>query len=243
MTAPVSTKPADFFALHVKGLFIRFLESDAEGNDTNAAEILHKCSSVQSLAIWSYLHFQGTLPQLRTALTSPLLRPTQLSLSQFVLRDPVTSTRDFCHPIFSRITHLDVTCKRKEGEWDWASLQSLATLTHLSVDVYDMSPAQVAKDVLQNCPQDLRVLVVCLSLDVITPQIRDEAKSLAEGEVDDRVAVVSFETRTPELETNFYLPYGELFDVWKAPSSGNKLWSQAERVIKERRRKKSEVCV
>lgn len=87
------------------------------------------------------------------------------------------------------------------------------------------------------------MLVVCLSLDVITPQIRDEAKALAEGEVDDRVAVVSFETRTPELATNFHLPYGELFDVWKAPSSGNKLWSQAERVIKERRRKKSEVCV
>ncbi|TEB38264.1 hypothetical protein FA13DRAFT_1725912 [Coprinellus micaceus] len=161
VTTAISTKPPDCFALRVRGLFFRIYGMD----DQMAAEILEKCRSVRYLAIWSYVDpHRDSFPNLQAALTSRALSPVQMSLSQFILNPCAVTSRSFTHPILAHITHLDIPYQEK-GDWDWASLELLRSLTHLSIDVYHWDPAQVARDAVQWCPNGLRVLALCLSCD------------------------------------------------------------------------------
>ncbi|TEB38260.1 hypothetical protein FA13DRAFT_1725907 [Coprinellus micaceus] len=241
-TAPVSSKPPDFFALYVKSLFFRVY--DASNNDRDAAQILQKCRSVHSLAIWSYI-FPGSLPRLQAVISSPSLAPTQISMSQFVLSSDESTNRSFSHPIFSSVTHLDITCMEEEGEMVWTSLKNLSRLTHLSIDIYlvnDRNPAQLAKDILSNCPTDLRILIIWPSSDSYSTCALESIKSLVQGDVDRRCVVVSMSGNMYERPAaNFELTSEQLLKEWSTPSmaGGNDLWARAEQVVNDRRTKPS----
>ncbi|KAJ3549486.1 hypothetical protein NMY22_g860 [Coprinellus aureogranulatus] len=236
ITSRVSTKPPDFFALHVKGLFMRIY--DSYQSDQDAARILQKCHSLQSLTIWSYV-YAGELVRIQRVLRTPPFSPTQMSLYKFFITPDVTTSRSFYHPIFSSITHLDVTCKEDEGEWDWPSLRNLRKLTHLSVDAYvrHRDPGQLAHDILRHCPRGLRVLVFSLTHCCLPGHLRS-LQSLVEGIIDSRAVVVHLGTRLlpGSLEANFEMTSNDLTDDWGYPSMGSKLWSRAEQVVKARQR-------
>lgn len=163
---------------------------------------------------------RDSFPNLQAALTSRALSPVQMSLSQFILNPCAVTNRSFTHLILAHITHLDIPYQEK-GDWDWASLELLRSLTHLSIDVYHWDPAQVARDAVQWCPNGLRVLALCLSCDWLASC--DDVTSLVRGDVDPRIIAISFRSNLPGLELNFRLSFKELLDGWKRPSINSKL--------------------
>ncbi|TEB38243.1 hypothetical protein FA13DRAFT_1809505 [Coprinellus micaceus] len=245
VTALVSTKPPNFFALHVKTLFFKVHYPDPD--DKRAAEILERCSGVLSLAVWSYVSEPDALleplPHLQKALQLPSLSPARLSLSQIVLSSNTPMNRAFSHPIFTH--HLDITCTQEQGIWFSPSLVQLSNLTHLSVDVQieGLDPTNVATDVIRDSPENLQVLLIWPSADTFTSKCRDGMQALVRGEVDTR-AVLGF-LRDPDAPTgpaaNFEVTSEDFLGEWSNPSKGGALWASAERVIEKRQEKLVEV--
>ncbi|TEB38218.1 hypothetical protein FA13DRAFT_1725871 [Coprinellus micaceus] len=204
-----STKPPDFFARHVKSLMFEMQE------DSLVADILERCTSVQSLAVWYNTNPIATYA--RKALTTYPLSPTHLSLSQIHFKDKDA----FLYPIFENVTHLDLSCPDSENDWNWGTLGVLEHLTHLSIDVYARpdDPIRMAENILSSSRQTLRAF-----------------KSLAGGDIDPRVVVAPYSAVWTDIDQRFgmTLVYTELFRSWTIPSQGNTLWTRAEQIVRER---------
>ncbi|KAF6761233.1 hypothetical protein DFP72DRAFT_880469 [Ephemerocybe angulata] len=126
----ISTKPSNFFALHVKSVFIDW-------------DSLEKCLSVRSVALWVATRpwpplwaFMGT--------NYPVIAPRRLSLTSSALDD---SDRDFSRPIFREVTHLDLGLLKDQTEV-WKGL------THLRKFI------QTVGVIIAELPPTLQVLVI-----------------------------------------------------------------------------------
>lgn len=232
-----STKPPDFFARHVKSLMFEMQE------DSLVADILERCTSVQSLAVWYNTNPIATYA--RKALMTHFLSPTHLSLSQIHFKDKDA----FLYPIFENVTHLDLSCPDGENDWNWSTLGVLEHLTHLSIDIYTRpdDPVRMAENILSSSRPTLRVLILCICFSPGGPSdLRMEAfKSLAGGDIDPRVVVAPYSAVWTDIDQRFgmTLVYAELFRSWTIPSQGNTLWTRAEQIVRERpQQTDSEVC-
>lgn len=226
VTASESTKRPDFFTTHVMSLFF---EHGATSRPLHMSEILRRCSSVRSLAVRGPV--QRRCPELHDTLLAPgLLRPTHLTLAKSLLGK---ANWAFTHPIFRSVTHLDLVCDSLAGtEWDWGSLRSLKTLSHLIVSFYFpiTNLAPVAQVVLLHCPPSVRVLALAPRL---WWELEDgEVEAMNWGEVDLRLVVVS---EWP-MHKAFVASLVEVGEGWGSPdATGDVLWGMAEEVVRVRR--------
>ncbi|KAF6761234.1 hypothetical protein DFP72DRAFT_34984 [Ephemerocybe angulata] len=232
--APTSTKPPDFFAVHVKSLFFESVE-----NDVAIAEVLQKCRSVTSLAFWDI--GSGYKTSLSQNLSTIALTPTRLSL----LTDLVPPTgRHFRHPIFQAVTHLDLCVEpNKSPGWTWTTLKEMASLTHLSLFLSNVGgPRQFAQVPVKYLPPSFRVLVICVHRSADD----DEIKAMSEGRVDPRAMVAFLGTSAaeePPCRHTFFMTWTEFQNEWKHPSKVYPdAWTRAEKLIEQRQLEQSGKC-
>lgn len=222
VTASRSTKPPDFFTMHVKALL--FLSHTAPA--LHIRDILERCNSVRSLALWAS---QLGSRELRDVLTSDLLAPTHISLHGYILgtEDPET----FSYPIFRNVTHLEPLCN-DYANWDWSSLSNLQHLTHLNIGLHFTFThiLPVVTDILSHAPTTLRVLVISCAYPLLLTD--KDVRALNRGDVDPRVVVAS---GLPE-HGSFALSASEAVEEWARPSTARvTTWSLAEDIIRGRR--------
>ncbi|KAJ6594575.1 hypothetical protein B0H19DRAFT_916323 [Mycena capillaripes] len=124
-----SSRPAAFFSKNIRSLH---LTSGVSYSD--ARRIISVCTNLSSLTCWS-----NPLASREEfcAILSPNLR--RLSLDASILWSPTRQTfaPDLTHPVFSRITHLEIV--NPPSSFNWAQLLdgSLPRLTHLAFgDLY-----------------------------------------------------------------------------------------------------------
>ncbi|KAF5317231.1 hypothetical protein D9611_003843 [Ephemerocybe angulata] len=226
--APTSTKPPDFFAMHVKSLFFGSVENDAA-----IAGVLQKCRSVTSLAFWTG-QGSGYKSSLSQNLSTIALNPTRLSLPTDLF--PPTG-RHFHHPIFQAVTHLDL-CLEEQNEspgWTWTTLKEMASLTHLSLFLsYVEDLQQFVQAHVEYLPPSLRVLVIC----VLWGADVGEIKAMSEGRIDTRATVAFLGDSSgeePPCRHTFSMTWTELQNEWKHPSKVYPdVWTRAEKLIEQR---------
>ncbi|KAJ3549480.1 hypothetical protein NMY22_g867 [Coprinellus aureogranulatus] len=239
VVAPVSSKPPNFFALHVKSLAFFFGHPECWSKLRNhgalAADILERCTSVQSLALW-YTDWSACPVEVHRVFTSPLLSPPHLSLSVVL---PLNRIK-FSDSIFARVTHLDLSCSDGADDWPWNSLRSVDYLTHLNVDAfYEMRDAvHLARTILSSCPPSLRVLIITVSSHPMGEAIPG-FKALSEGDVDPRALIAVYKgiALPPDVHFNLRPDPEAVFRTWSTPSKGNTFWEQADQAIQTRQRR------
>lgn len=225
VTASDTTKPPDFFAAHVKSLLFRL---DTIPIPSHIPDILYKCTSVKSLAMWVESDMHS--PELQAILTSDRLEPTRLSLPEYLLGE---GNAIFAHPIFRRVTHLDVLCA-SATDWTWGALATLENMTHLNIElqypVKDLTPYVTA--ILSECPRSLRTLVLSPSFGFSL--VDEEVRAMNKGEIDPRVVVASGDPH----HAGFRMTWTETQNQWGRPSTTSiTLWSRADDFIRKRQKR------
>lgn len=110
-------KPVEYYARHVKNLYI-----DNSFQDKGVNDILAICTGVENLVLWGDADFFGN-PQIGRN-----LHRLTINLSRSL---PFGSVPHFRHPCFANLTHLHLT---DEAE-DWSTYpgwETLSSLTHLA---------------------------------------------------------------------------------------------------------------
>ncbi|KAF5326645.1 hypothetical protein D9611_000706 [Ephemerocybe angulata] len=225
-----SSKPENFFALHVKSLFFDNIPPHF------IAPIVEKCSSVLSLTIWSTGY---TLPEpnMLMGLTGSAPRRLSLTVSAIALQE-----RHFSHPIFQEVTHLDIFCVDRDEEMAWATLKGLKNLTHLSVQSH---PGEQHQQILRGIPAGLHVVVLYVS-----SEVQDDTKSVIKaidaGQADERAVICLLWMASPpsyrEILRHAIMPESSVMEKWREfwdPfTTTHFLWNEAEEVLEKRRKLK-----
>ena len=167
-------------------------------------------------------------PELQAFLTSDRLAPTHLSLPEYLLGE---GNGNFSHPIFRRVTHLDVLCA-SAADWKWDALATLEQMTHLSIELqYPVrNLTSYVTAILSQCPQSLRTLVLSPSFGFSL--VRGEVQAMNRGEIDPRVVVASSDSG----HAGFGMAWRETQNQWgRASTTSITLWSRADDLIRKRR--------
>lgn len=137
------------FAKHVRHLLLGYSVCGDE-----VSSYLSQCTHIHDLALWA--HQTGT--ECADLLGKISLRRLSANLEQLL-----GPTLDFSHPLFSEVTHLEIT--NRCFSWEkWSGLALMPKLTHLALD-FEFDPG-VVEGVLGNC-QVLQVLVLVYDLDTM----------------------------------------------------------------------------
>ncbi|KAJ7613623.1 hypothetical protein DFH06DRAFT_1242449 [Mycena polygramma] len=163
--ASLHSKPASFLRSHVRHVALSKIPTDM------AASILSVCTEATSLAIFQ-------TPAAPTLL--PLLVPMPLSRLSVGLAELFgRPTVDFGHPIFARLTHLDIF----EAGWDSdhmvSGLSGLPRLTHLSFNPDPNETTPRVPDILASC-ELLQVLVILFPDENDMRDVGDEYKCFSD---------------------------------------------------------------
>ncbi|KAJ6585702.1 hypothetical protein B0H19DRAFT_1110536 [Mycena capillaripes] len=144
----LQSKPAAA-AEHVRNLCIASVIPAPE-----LEEIFSTCSSTSTLA----MIFSELVPELLPAVARmPLQRLSVLLQSMFG-----EASTDFGHPIFSRLTHLDIHDYLTEDRWTpWSGISLLPCLTHVSFR--GCSVKSIFEGILTHC-RNIQVLALVVSV-------------------------------------------------------------------------------
>ncbi|KAK7001315.1 hypothetical protein R3P38DRAFT_3216885 [Favolaschia claudopus] len=128
--------PREFFSKNIRNLHL----TSGVLYD-RARDLISVCTSLSTLTCWA--NPLSSRNDSQTALQSPFLR--RLSIDASILWPPRTSPvsqLDLTHPVFARLTHLEIV--NPPSEFDWAPLLSglLSCLTHLAFG--DLNAAHAA---------------------------------------------------------------------------------------------------
>ncbi|KAJ6487631.1 hypothetical protein C8R45DRAFT_253508 [Mycena sanguinolenta] len=161
----IPSRPASFFARHVKSLHIGNL------SELELLTLLSTCTGISELAWWA----SKVTPDIAAAFGSIYLR--RLSV------DSSFSFKDLNFPTLAKITHLDLNfCNYSSPTLP--PLGHFPVLTHLSV-AYDMAaPPSWRDDVLDSCPRLRIFLLFCDNL------FLEELSGLRQRHADIRVVVI-----------------------------------------------------
>ncbi|KAJ6471071.1 hypothetical protein C8R47DRAFT_1147785 [Mycena vitilis] len=201
--AALHSKPASFLRSHVRHVALSEIRTDM------AASILSVCTKTTSLAIFQTRATPALLP---------LIAPMPLSRLSVGLADLFgLLTVDFGHPIFARLTHLDVF----EAGWDSdhmvSALSGLPCLTHLSLNPDPNETTPRVQDILASCNL-LQVLVILFPNE---DDMRD---------VGDEYTCFSHDLRFVTMVVDHYL------EDWESGQTGGvDYWIRAEIFIRKRR--------
>ncbi|KAF5317232.1 hypothetical protein D9611_003842 [Ephemerocybe angulata] len=233
----ISTKPSNFFALHVKSVFI-----DWDVPLVDILPALEKCLSVRSVALWVATRpwpplwaFMGT--------NYPVIAPRRLSLTSSALDD---SDRDFSRPIFREVTHLDLGLLKDQTEWSWSTLKSMEGLTHLRLIPLTASREfiQTVGVIIAELPQTLQVLVIGHHREISETDL----EAVVQKGTDHRVVllrIVDEEDSPPPPSGGLTASWQNLQDESRHPlTTSSDLWSEARDVVQqqlERQRSSSKV--
>lgn len=195
----IDSKPASFFAQHVKTLCL------ARGVTVEQAmRIMAVCTGVSNLACWC-------IPQEYSAALLPLI--TKLALRRLSLTHKALPGSDkpeehgFDLPAFQNITHLDIV--NHWSLWNTAGFDALPRLTHIAFRFWARgSVARALRNILTSCTS-LKVLVL-LTHDLIMDAAVEFLER--EGLDDPRIAVVPYSKNIQYYEA---LGRGEP-DLWAA---------------------------
>ncbi|KAF6749868.1 hypothetical protein DFP72DRAFT_911929 [Ephemerocybe angulata] len=233
-----STKPANFFDLHVKSLCFKrlFPQYDEVDDEFELVRVVQKCRGLQSIALRGY---RIRFPAADTLnFTGDSVR--RLSTTIFINH---WDERQFSHPGLRKLTHLEFRAQSPTSDdVNYATLQELTSLTHLSIITPCHKAANAAA--IQHLPTSLRVFIlfICYGRDDLV----QELKNIDEGRIDDRVVIGIARDQVPNLVLQYgvVLPSFDLSDVfedWKNPfTTTNGIWSQAEEQIQRRRNRLTE---
>ncbi|KAJ6566951.1 hypothetical protein B0H19DRAFT_715836 [Mycena capillaripes] len=201
------SRPASFFQNHVRHLYV----SVNNANTDELREILTACSRVESLAV-VYYQWSSLFPILAT------LKPRRLSIPLA----PLFVEADLCRPLFTSVTHLNVS--EYIGDHDnlarWPSfLALLPALTHLSM----YFGFKIAGDILAGCKK-LEVL-----LDIEDPLVVSLIPESLErlNSLDDHRLVCMVMEDCPTDYMDDWIP---------GVKGGPDRWSRAEAFIAKKRR-------
>lgn len=178
-------------------------------DDDEAAPILSKCSGLSSLALFA----AGPGP---ACLSMMALMPlTRLSASLDRLFDEKV---DFDHPLFTRLTHLEVFDSARRAPWSMG-FRRIPSLTHLSFNF--------PEDWANHRPFIDDVLAHCAALEVFV-LISDDDDYLSGF-----MAPFEYFARDPRC---VLLTVKDLLNDWEiGVEGGTDYWVRAERFIKQRR--------
>ncbi|KAF7357923.1 hypothetical protein MVEN_00838700 [Mycena venus] len=150
-----SSRPSDFFSKNIRNLYL------ASGvSHDRARSIISVCTSLSTLTCWA-----NPLNSRKEfyALLSPSLR--RLSIDASILWSPTgpNAVPDLTHPVFSRLTHLEIV--NPPSWFDWSPLLdgTLPRLTHLAFG--DLDEAHAAsiipffRDALASEDLQLKILI------------------------------------------------------------------------------------
>lgn len=239
VTDPQTSKPADFFAQHVKVLVISTRYRQPE-----VVQILRACSGARMVANWMGL---GESDAMRELFSSSHFSPSRYSVSAVATElsswplEPGAHRMDFSLPIFQNLTHLEILCATGEGCRYWNSLSSLSNLTHLSVyHFYFFSPnfVEVTKKILRQCPKSLRILVNWMPSLAYGRGNWDKVHAINEGVVDPR-AIIAYcnriEPQTGHFEFALRRSFADRTRDWMGKTVGKDFWELAEEIVERRR--------
>ncbi|KAK0213333.1 hypothetical protein DFS33DRAFT_116651 [Desarmillaria ectypa] len=159
----VDSRPASFFASHVKNLYLTFVSYP------QAQKVLSVCTGVTNLACWAASSSLELLPLPR----QPLER---LSVNVATLMQLCETRKpDFSHPAFRALTHLDITEPPTSSvDIDWSALYKLPKLTHISIgNLTESHHLFLLKELLANC-ESLLYLVVISDHGEFTKRVSEE---------------------------------------------------------------------
>ncbi|KAJ2911892.1 hypothetical protein MD484_g8526, partial [Candolleomyces efflorescens] len=234
LTDPNSSKPADFFARHVKLLAI-----STGYRLPQVTEILRACSGVNVLVNWMG-YGSTTIEQL---FNSSHFSPSRYSVFLGTYRI------NFTLHIYQNLTHLEILSATGDGYIYWESLSSLSNLTHLSVyHFYFLSPnfVEVTHRIIRQCPRSLRVLVNWMPSIAYGEGHWDRVHAINIGAVDPR-AIVGYcnkrdserteDKRSPSghFEFALYRPFVDRTGDWMGETVGKDFWELAEEIVERRR--------
>ncbi|KAF6749866.1 hypothetical protein DFP72DRAFT_911926 [Ephemerocybe angulata] len=222
---PASTKPPNFFEIHVKTIFID------EIHPQKVAPILKKCSCIISLCLW------GVTSLSKPYLSVTTVAPKRLSLAASTLD---SNARHFSLPLFRQVTHLDIYCGIGSGseDMDWSTLNGLKHITHFSVSLDPDEPSY--GDIIRSIPVSVRIMILYL----VDFDVEDQGiQAIADGQIDDRVVIcLVSQTRAP---LDYYNKLAHILaktswqglrDGWRYPLTlTQSIWVEAEVAVVRRR--------
>ncbi|KAJ6563952.1 hypothetical protein B0H19DRAFT_1258480 [Mycena capillaripes] len=213
LTRLSNMKPPTFFRDHVRHIYFLSVPNDS------IVKILSLCNGVVNVAISPVA--DRNIPSILETL--PLKR---IAISPWPYRPRLIST-DYHHPLFTRITHLDILNWPDRGWGAWTGLALLPCLTHLSFGTSpSYIPVTIYRGVLTHC-RSLEVLALIYESESLRQRAARDPSS--EFESDPRFVGVVIET--------------EFVDEWKIGAGGGKdHWAVAERLVKLRRLSQTAPC-
>ncbi|KAJ2932151.1 hypothetical protein H1R20_g4940, partial [Candolleomyces eurysporus] len=235
LTDPNTSKPAEYFAQHVK--FLAVLTFAMESKVIN---ILRACTGVRVLASWGPSFGSDAMREF----LSSSLSPSRLSIvAEANLLPQARRRTDFSLPIFQSLTHLELLCV-SEDEWKhWDCLSSLSNLTHLSLDyaTVDLQNNEGTRRALALCPTSLRIFVIGISPWAFSNGNESEAQAINNGDVDPRAIMACWEkpggnVRMSRYEYALCCSSQDRMNEWMGKTTGKDFWELAEEIV-ERRRK------
>jgi hypothetical protein len=207
-------KPTIFFAERVKTLCV-----SAYLDISDALQVLPLCTGVVNLACWVDPR-QISSPTFFDTVSSSQPRRLSIDTETFFGWGRNFQQASFSHRFFENVTHLELLFRQIDIPL-FAGLHLLPQLTHLALDPesYDVIPLNFLSDTLRKCIS-LHVLIAFEGVD----QGTDASAFIKDASQDDRLVV---------------LPCGEYIRNWEAFRRGlPDVWTQAERIISERLRRK-----
>ncbi|RXW13074.1 hypothetical protein EST38_g12780 [Candolleomyces aberdarensis] len=239
LTDPNTSKPAEYFAKHIKFLAILTFAMRPE-----VINILRACTGVRVLVSWGPTFETDAMREL---FSSSYLSPSRLSIVAEADLLPQGRRRhiDFSLPIFQGLTHLELLCA-SENEWKyWDGLSSLSNLTHLSVEPAssDTQHTERTRRILALCPTSLRIFVNWVPSWAFPIGGENEAHAIMinNGDVDPRAIMAWWgkpEGNEYMSRYEYALRYssGSRLNEWLGKATGKDFWELAEEIV-ERRRK------
>jgi hypothetical protein len=208
------SKPASFFAKHVKHLCFGCSASLADGK-----RILSACTSVNDLACW--MDITGRTTDLNNLPLNIPFRPKRLSVNPVLLFEG-SGTPDFGSSMFQCTSHLEIMWPVRF--FDFSTLDLIANLTHLAFSLWDMPRSPPITPTLNHA------LSSCQSLEVLVLLISKGSKSLSMRQ---SRQLVGFDSQDPRV---VLLPCHLNFAEWKQGAQGKTdFWVFAERQVLENR--------
>ncbi|KAJ8454945.1 hypothetical protein ONZ45_g19108 [Pleurotus djamor] len=176
----ISMKPQAFFHKNVKTLCLT-----ASVSFHYAEKALAVCTGVQNLICWSAAPMAGLLPIIHN-------HPLQKLSIKIETVFPSDAIPDFRHPIFSKVTHLDIVNPHKPRENSyWYGLAELPCLTHLALgDLFYWGKEDICEIVpylLEKC-EGLQALILVCGNEEVRQAVSKEGRG--ENGLDERLVML-----------------------------------------------------
>ncbi|KAJ7445046.1 hypothetical protein FB451DRAFT_1148878 [Mycena latifolia] len=204
----IRSRPSSVFQDYVRHVYLSGFDEHV-----TVVDILSACPSTTDLKL---LPFWGRGPELLPILGAmPLQR---LALHLGLIFTASEAPVDFAHPLFLRITHLELGGwpNDDEGWAAWAGLAQLPALTHLAFHNNLVLPP-VCQSALAQCPSLAALVIVCSDQDAVERYAPD----YADVATDPRFVMV--------------VVLDELRDWERGARGGDDYWVAADALIRRRR--------